>query len=163
VKDADSSTRIATGHALTLLILSLLVLTACRDEKATHQPVQAASDANRFLKALYFEEDYPKALELADAQLRQSVDANGLRQLVEGIGQQHGKLKTLRADSYLMTPGSTMELFYIGEYEKGILYHRLVLMGNASSGYRVSGVWYQPEAYAAQPLRRSFNQDIQVK
>jgi len=162
MKAGARPSRTAIRQALTLT-LSLLVLTGCRYETVTHEPVRAASDTNRFLKALYFEEDYPKALDLADVQLRQSTNADDLKRLVEGIQQQHGKLKTLRADSYLMTPGSTMELFYIGEYEKGILYHRLVLMGNASSGYRVSGVWYQPGAYAAQPLRRSFNQDIQVK
>lgn len=138
-----------------------LFLFCCQVQTVRHEPVQAVRDTNNFLKALYVEEDYPKALELADVQLRQSLTATDLRQLVEGIKQQHGKLKTLKADSYLMTPGSTMELFYIGEYEKGNLYHRLVLMGNVSQGYKVSGVWYKDEPYPEQPLRRKL--DLELK
>lgn len=141
---------------------SILLLAGCHVQTVNHEPAQAATDTNRFLKALYVDKDYPKALALADTQLRQSTTANDLKQMAEGIREQRGELKTLKADSYLMTPGRTMELFYIGEYTKGTLYHRLVLIGDVSSGYRVSGVWYQTEPYPDQTLRRRFDQDILV-
>ena len=145
-----------------LIIVSLVfVLSACRIQTVKHNPVRAAIDTNQFLRVLYFDEDYTKALDLAIGQLRQST-TDDLNKMVVGIKQERGALKTLRADSYLMTQGATMELFYIGEYEKGLLYHRLVVMGDASSGYRVSGVWFQPDPYPENPLRRKFDVDIFV-
>ena len=151
-----------TYEALALGFLILLV-SGCRLQTVRHEPSQAVSDGNHFLKALYLNEDYPKALELADVQLRQSLTVDDLKHLVEGIKQQRGELRTLKADSYLMGQGRGMELFYVGIYEKGILYHRLVLMGEASSGYKVSGVWYSLDPYPEQPLRRKFNQEILVE
>ena len=44
----------------------------------------------------------------------------------------------------------------------GTLYHRLVLQGEATSGYRVSGLWYQFDPYPPQTLRRKFETDIPV-
>lgn len=146
-----------------IIIVSLLLsLSACRFQSVRHSPVKAAFDANQFLKSLYFDEDCPGALRLADEQLRRSVTADDLKKMVDGMKQERGALKTLRADSYLMTQGETMELFYTGKYEKGVLHHRLVLVGDASSGYRVSGVWFQPDPYPENPLRRKFDVDIFV-
>jgi hypothetical protein len=140
----------------------ILSLPACQFRSVRHSPVKAAVDANKFLKVLYFDEDYRGALRLADEQLRQSVTASELKKTVDEMKQQLGALKTLRADSYLMTQGETMELFYTGEYEKGVLHHRLVLLGNASSGYRVSGVWFQVYPYQENRLRRKFDDEIYV-
>ena len=151
------------GSRQSFIIVSLLLsLSACHSQSVRHSPVKAAFDANQFLKALYFDEDYPGALRLTDEQLRQSVTADDLKKMVNGMKQERGALKRLRADSYLMTQGETMELFYTGEYEKGVLHHRLVLMGDASSGYRVSGVWFQPDPYPENPLRRKFDVEISV-
>lgn len=55
-----------------------------------------------------------------------------------------------------------MELFYTGVYERGTLYHRLVLQGEATSGYRVSGLWYILDPYPEQTLRRKFETNIPV-
>ncbi len=145
-----------------IIVLLLLSLSACHFQSVRHSPVKAAFDANQFLKSLYFDEDCPGALRLADEQLRRSATADDLKKMMDEMKQERGALKTLRADSYLMTQGETMELFYIGEYERGVLYHRLVLMGDASSGYRVSGVWFQPEPYPENPLRRKFDGEIFV-
>jgi hypothetical protein len=139
-----------------LFILPILALASCQHQKFIHNPRQAASDVKPFLKALYFDENFPMALELADERLRQSATADDMRKISTQIKQTKGKLKLLRADSYLMTPGPTMELFYIGEYENGLLYHRLVLMGDASSVYKVSGVWFQHNPYPENALRRKF-------
>src|SRR5262249_21740110 len=119
-------------------ILALLVsfLCDCRLETVKQDPNRAVSDANQFLKDLYFDERFPEALEIADPTLRQSTTPTVLREIAEKATQQKGALQELKADSYLMTPGRSMELFYIGKYEKGVLYHRLVLVGDASSGYK---------------------------
>ena len=152
------------GSTQSLIIASLLLsLSACHFQSVRHSPVKAAFDTNQFLKCLYFDEDCRGALRLADEQLRKSVTADELKRMVDGMKQEWGALKKLRGDSYLMTQGETMELFYIGEYEHGVLYHRLVLMGDASSGYRVSGVWFRPEPYPENSLRRKFNGEILVR
>jgi len=140
----------------------ILCLSACHFQSVRHSPVKAAVGANQFLKSLYFDEDYSGALRLADKRLRQSTTASDLKKMVDGTKQELGALKTLRADSYLMTQGETMELFYTGEYEKGVLHHRLVLQGDASTGYRVSGVWFQVNAYQENRLRRRFDDEILV-
>lgn len=143
--------------------LLLLFSASCKVESVRHEPAIAVTDGNQFLKTLYIEEDYERARGLADAQLQQSVTASDLSQMVKGIERDQGDLQTLKADSYLMVQGRGMELFYVGTYNRGTLYHRLVLNGDASSGYKVSGVWYSIDPYPDQPLRRKFDQEILVK
>ena len=125
--------------------------------------MKAALDTNQFLKALYVEEDCAAALTLSDEQFSRSLTAENLKKMVDGIKQERGELRSLTADSYLMTQGQSMELFYIGIYEKGVLYHRLVLKGDASSGYKVTGVWFQRDPYPAQSLRRKFDVDVFIE
>ena len=146
-----------------ILGVFLLLLCGCRLEAIQHNPVKAVSEANSFLKALYIEENYPKALELGHAELRNAVTSDNLKQIVERTGQEVGNLKRLKADSYMQTPGRTMELFYVGIYERGRIYHRIVLMGDAASGYKVSGVWFKADPYAQHALRQKFNEDIFVE
>lgn len=147
-----------------LIIASLMLcFSACSFRAANHNPVSAALDANRFLKALYYEENGAAALALADEQLRRSVTAENLKKTVEALKQERGGLRRLTADSYLMVPGSTIELFYVGQYEKGVLYYRLVLVGDSSSGYKVAGLWFKPDPYPENRLRRKFNADIVVE
>jgi hypothetical protein len=148
---------------IAIAILLGLAIGACKIQSVVHDPDKAVSDTNEFLRALYVIREYDKALTLADPQLRKSLSADDLKHLVEGMEQQQGSLKELRADSYLMTSGETMELFYVAACERGNLYHRLVLKGDASSGYRVSGVWYSVDPYPSQPLRREFSEKFVIQ
>jgi hypothetical protein len=144
------------------VVLITLCLAACHPQAIKHNPVRAAFDTNRFLKALCFDQDFAGALNLADEPLQQFVSAERLGRMVEENNQKWGALTRLRADSYLMTLGRTMELFYDGEYQKGVLYYRLVLVGDASTGYKVSGIWFQPDPYPENTLRRKFNVAIVI-
>ena len=56
-----------------------------------------------------------------------------------------------------------MELFYVGTYDNGVLYHRLVLAGDASAGYRVTGIWFKPEPYPENVMRKKFETEIPVE
>ena len=149
-----------TASLCSVIALVALGVSGCRFQAVSHSASKAALDTNQFLKALYSDEDYAQALNLAAEPLRQSASADDLRQLVEKAREVRGALKRLKADSYLMTQGQSMELFYIGEYERGVLYHRLVLTGDASSAYKVAGVWFQPDPYPASPLRHKFDTEI---
>lgn len=62
-----------------------------------------------------------------------------------------------------MVQGPSIELFYIGTYDNGVLYQRVVVVGDASAGYRVSGVWFQHEPYPQRNLRRKFEIEIPVQ
>ena len=143
--------------------LLALILCGCAVEAVKHNPLKAVSDTAPFLRALYFEKAYPKALRIAHEDLRQSVTTEDLRQTVERVKNRLGDLKQVKADSYLQTPGRTIELYFVGFHEKGALYHRIVLIGDESSGYKVSGVWFAFEPYAPHPLRHKFEEDIIIE
>ena len=140
-----------------------LALFGCYVQSVRHNPAEAVFDTNLFLKTLYVDQNYQRALNLADDALRKAATADNLKQMVQTTEQKAGRLRELKAESYLRTPGKTMELFYIGRYEKGTLYHRLVLAGDASSGYKVSGVWFQDSPYPGHGLRSQFETNIIVK
>jgi len=125
--------------------------------------VKAALDANQFLKALYLDENPSEALQSCDEQLHTSGATDALTKMINQIKAERGRLKSLSADSYLMVQGRGMELFYVGSYEKGVLYHRLVVVGDVSTGYKVSGVWFQHEPYPQSQLRRKFEMEIPVQ
>lgn len=125
--------------------------------------MKAALDANQFLKALYLDENPSEALKLCDEQLRNPGATEALTKLINQIKAERGHLKSLAADSYLMVQGPGMELFYVGTYENGVLYHRLVVVGDISTGYKVSGVWFQHEPYPQSQLRRKFEVEIPVQ
>jgi hypothetical protein len=144
-----------------LLVISLsLALSACSLEKISHSPNQAAFNAHEFLRAMYVEEDYAKALHIAAEPVRQSATADTMKQMVEQTRQERGDFKFFKADSYLMTQGRSMEVFFVAEHANGLVYHRLVMIGDASSGYKVTGVWFKLEPYPANPLRIKFEGEV---
>ena len=144
-----------------ITILSLFIC-GCRMETVKQDPTRAVSDTNQFLKALYFDKNFDEAFRLAAPTLQTSATPVDLENMVKEAEERAGAIKSLKAESYRMTPGKSMELFYVGTCEKGSLYHRLVLEGDAS-GYKVSGVWFQPEPYPDDVLRRKFREDLFVK
>jgi hypothetical protein len=148
-----------------IIIAGLLAVsvTGCHFQTFRHSPERAASDANVFLKALYIDHDYQRALDLADAELRKAATVENLQQMVEIGDNKLGKIKELRAESYLRTQGRSMDLFYVGDYERGVLYHHIVMAGDASAGYRVSGVWFKDDPYPEGPLRLRFERNLVVR
>jgi len=83
--------------------------------------------------------------------------------MISQVKREQGRLTGLAADSYLMAQAGWMELYYVGTYENGVLFHRLVVVGDATTGYSVSGVWFQPEPYPNSPLRRNLGTKIPVR
>jgi len=111
---------------------------------------------------MYLERNYERALSLGDEALRKSSSADNLEHMVDLAEGNCGQLKELKAESYRMTPGATMELFYQGSCAKGSIYYRLVMAGDSVSGYRVSGVWFKDSPYPEDNLRRQFETNIVV-
>lgn len=140
-----------------------LVLAGCVLQSVKHNPTTSALAANVFLRAMYVEHNYDRALMLSDPALRKSVTAANLAAMVELAERKCGTLQELKAESYLMTPGKTIELFYVGRCDRGILYHHLVLVGDVSDGYHVSGVWFQDSPYPVQTMRRQFETELVVR
>ena len=146
-----------------LPLLLLACLAACTFKAVTHDGVTAASAGKVFLKALYLDHDANRALSIADEQLRQSATAAQLTNLATKVDEYCGGLKELRADSFAMLPGQTMQVFFTGTCEKKTLYHRLVMFGSVQEGYRVGGVWFQDTPYPEHPLRKKLDQNIVVQ
>jgi len=141
-----SKRRKTTGARTTILFISLC-FSACYFQATKHDPLKAVLNADQFLKALYLDENPSEALKFCDAQSPIPGATDDLMKLISQIKTERGPLKTLTADSYLMMQGREMELFYIGRYENGVLYHRVAVVGDESAGYKVLGVWFQHEPY----------------
>ena len=141
----------------------LLCFSACHFQAVKHDPVKAVLDTNQFLKVLYFDENPTEAVKFGNEEFRTSGATDALTKMLSQIKREQGSLKRLAADSYLMVQGPAMELFYVGTYDNGVLYHRVVVAGDASAGYRVSGVWFKPEPYPQSNLRRKFEVEIPVQ
>ncbi len=152
-----------TGAAQMAISLILLCFPACYIQATKHDPVKAVLDTNQFLKALYLDENPSEALKFCDEQSGISGAIDAFTKMLAQIKAEGGHLKSLAADSYLMEPGPAMQLFYVGRYENGLLYHRLVVVGSASTGYKVTGVWFQHEPYPESSLRRKFDMEIPVQ
>ena len=141
----------------------LLCFSACHFQAVKHDPGKAVLDTNQFLKALYIDENPSEALRFCGEEVRTAGGADALTKMLTKIKQDRGRLQRLTADSYLMVQGAGMELFYVGTYDNGVLYHRLVLAGDASAGYRVTGIWFKPEPYPENVMRKKFETEIPVE
>jgi hypothetical protein len=53
-----------------------------------------------------------------------------------------------------------MEVFFVAEHANGLVYHRLVMIGDASSGYKVTGVWFKFEPYPPNSARIKFEGEV---
>ncbi len=141
----------------------LLCFSACHFQRVEHDPHRAVLDTNRFLKALYIDENPSEALKFCSEEVRNAGAADGIAKVLSKAKEDRGRLQKLAAESYLMEPGAEMQLFYVGTYDNGVLYHRLVVVGNASAGYQVTGVWFKPDPYPESTTRRKFEAEIPVQ
>lgn len=130
-----------------LILLLACALVGCTFRSVRHDPATAAMAANVFLKALYIERDYDRALMLSDDALRRVANHDKLAELVKVVDDNCGELKQLQAESWQKGQDLTLELFYTATCEKKTLYHRLVMVGDVSKGYRTAGVWFQDAPY----------------
>lgn len=149
---------------ITFVVLAVLCfLGGCTLRATTHNPVKEALAASIFLRTVYIDHDYVHAMQLAHDELQQSVGVDDLRQIAEEAQSKEGKVQTFTGESFLPTPGETIEVFFVGQHERQTLYHRLVLIGDESNGYKVSGVWFSTQPYAAHTERRRFSQPVLVE
>jgi hypothetical protein len=144
--------------------LALLVsLPNCVVRPVRHEPGEALIISNKFLSALYYDGDYKRAFQYVDSHFKETASIDDLHTLVLRIKQERGNLQAIRTESYLIVPGSGMQLFYVGTYDRGMLYHRVAVSGDASSGYQIAGVWYSTDPYPRQSLRRDFEDQIVIR
>src|SRR4051794_8262109 len=104
--------RLAVARSSIVLCI-FLCLSACHFQAIKHDPHKAALDANRFMKALYFDENPTEALQYCDEQMRVPSTIDGFGKMINKTKEERGSLKSLAASSYLMEQGSAMQLFYV--------------------------------------------------
>ncbi len=148
-----------------LLVCVVFLGAGCRINvlNVSHDETRAVADANKVLSLLYLKGDYVSAYEGLAPETRKSLSSDALKALLETLRSRHGRLLSLRADSFAIMPGQkALTLFYVGTHEKGTSYHRVVVTGDAS-GYRVAGLWFSDQPYPEGNLRTKFRTRIEVK
>lgn len=145
-----------------MVLLSVFTF-GCRREQVKHDPERALSNTKQFVKVLYCEKAVDTALALTDASLRQFATSADLQNILDKAVKEVGKTTKLTADSYLMAPGRNIEIFYVATGQKGVLYHRIVVTGDAASGYKVTGAWFQTQPYPSNTLRRRFHTELTIE
>jgi hypothetical protein len=143
--------------------LGLLLVAACTFKSVTHDSKKAVAAATPFLKALYVDHDYNRALSLADPEFPKHVTADNLAGLVAMVETNCGVRQEFKADWYQLVPNQGLEVYYVEKCAKGTLYHRAVMRGSVQEGYRVAGVWFQSQPYAGNGMRGKFDEDIVVE
>jgi len=139
-----------------LCIAALFLLASgCYVAVVSHSQERALSDSNDFVSAFLVDRDAEHAWRLGDPELQRRTDVHSIQGVLETIDARVGRLREILPDSYIQTPGRTMEVLYVGTYERGLLYHRIVLAGD-KSGYRVTGFWFQAEPYPQESSRQPF-------
>jgi len=146
-----------------VLFSALLVMLGCSFRATTHDPIKAASDGGEFLLSVYINHDYVGALRSSHNQLQQSAKADDLQRLVEQAQSKVGTLQKLTGESFVPVPGDAIEVFFVGRHERGILYNRLVLIGDSTNGYKVSGFWFSSQPYSKVREQKSFSTKIEIR
>jgi hypothetical protein len=143
--------------------LALLLVAGCTFKSVSHDSKTAAVASNLFLKAMYVDHDYNRALALAYPEMAKKVTAENLAQLVDMVEKNCGVRQEFKAESYQLVPGQGLELFYVEKCDKTTLYHRTVLLGNVQEGYRVAGVWFQSQPFTGTATQHKFDKEIFVQ
>jgi hypothetical protein len=155
-------TGIRTIRAVALMLIAVSLI-GCTFKSVRHDHNVAVEAGNAFLSALYLQRNYSRALELADESFRKTVSLENLGQMVDMAEKNCGTRKEFKAESYQMAPNVMTEVYYVETCDRGVVYHRLVLVGDATNGYSVAGVWLNSSPYPQNSLRQKFEKDIVVK
>jgi hypothetical protein len=108
-----------------------------------HDPQKARETAYNFLNAVYMEGSFDKAYAAVDADFDRDYGAGYLEKISTRFFRVFDRLEGLRADAYLYEPKErSIMLLFSGISEKAPSYHKVMLIGDSSRGYKVSSVIY---------------------
>jgi hypothetical protein len=139
-----------------LVVTSCVGLPSCGFNVITHDERAAASSAQRFARSAFVEKAFRAAHDQLSPDARLSMS---LEQLTATAGKMHpGAWPTdVAAVEFEPLPGRrAMNILLRGTAENEIFYYRLLMNGDASSGYTVAGLWRGNRPYpskAKRPLR----------
>lgn len=119
-------------------------------------PKKARATANEFLNALYVRGNAEEALSMTSEAFRNAGGAAMLASLLERLRRDFVKLEGIRAEAYLHENKDEITMLYLGISEKAFSYHRLVLSGNASRGYKVESVSLSEMPYKGYRTLKTF-------
>lgn len=142
----------------------LAVLAGCGSNAIRHDPGLAVAEANKLLRTLYFDEDYTRAYDELDPGHKVHYEPDHLRQTVDQMRDLFGNIEELQAYSYeLISTERSITLYYKGTNQRGASYHRVVLVGDADSGYKVTGVFLASQQYPGPKLHLKSPKDALIK
>ena len=138
-------------RAMALVVIATLA--AC-GRMINHDEHAAAREAEEFGRLAFVAKDFASAYQHLTAQARSS---SSLAEVSTLIDQMHkdGYPESIRATQFEPMPGqASMLIFLIGENGSSKFYYRFALVGTASEGYHVGGLWRGSGPYPTSPTRR---------
>jgi hypothetical protein len=148
------------------LILLFLIITNCGCSVTTiyHDEELAIAEANSFIKTYYLEEAPDKAFQMLDFEVRKTLTIGNLKDVLLTLVAKVGKAKRFTFDSFEPMPGQkAMTLYYECEHEKGKTFHKLVLLGDVSSGYAVGGTFFKLVPYPKNKLNKTLEKEYIIE
>ncbi|MGP0066412.1 MAG: hypothetical protein ACLQGP_22840 [Isosphaeraceae bacterium] len=130
-----------TDRVRTLWVLAMCGLSTSCIRIISHDESKAANTAAEFARAAFVARDYPRAYGLLASSARSQVT---LQKLTESIAEMHPKGFPSQVDAaeYEPMPGQrAMNIYLNGTGEGEAYFYRLLMEGDAPSGYGVIGLY----------------------
>ena len=109
----------------------------------SHNPQKARETAYDFLNSVYMQGNFQKAYSMVDADFDRDYGSGYLEKISARFFKVFEKLEGLKADAYLYESGDrAIMILFTGLSEKAPSYHKVMLIGDSSRGYKVSSVLY---------------------
>lgn len=146
---------VRSAWIVTILILSCFSLASCRARLLVHDERAAAEAAHRFGELAFEKGEFSAAYECLSPEMQQAHTEGEvtdlLSQMSHGIGP-----GTVRAVAFEPIPGTAAMNVYLDLPGQRTTHYRVLMVGDAVSGYHVGGFWKRadPAPATARPLAR---------
>jgi hypothetical protein len=101
---------------------------------------------------------------MLDVETRKNLAIGDLKNVLATFVSNVGKAKRFTFDSFEPMPGQkAITLYYECENEKGKTFHKLVLIGDVSSGYAVGGFFFKPVPYPRSNLSKTLEKEYIIE
>lgn len=123
-----------------ILCFVFCVSASCSNNIIKHNQHDASKAANNFVKLGLVESNYASAYMLLDTELQKTVT---VEKMADNITKMHPKDRpaTIQAIEYEPIPGQrAMNIYLLGSNGTDKFYYRIVMTGDAVTGYKVGGI-----------------------
>ena len=124
-----------------ILIVTALLLAGCGNFYVPSVE-KARETAGAFMTRYYVDMEFDSALELASDSFRQRVNSGTMVKDMSAFYKKYGRMQGFSAESYIVESKTKLcAIYYRSICEKKFIYNKIVLSGDAKSGYRVEAAF----------------------